>query len=107
MQQVILNLIMNAVEAISLLKNSERLLSVKTQLYELRDMLITVTDCGIGIDPNEIDHIFEAFFTTKPKGMGMGLSICRSIVEAHHGRLWVTPGMTQGSVFRVQLPIGG
>jgi PAS domain S-box-containing protein len=107
LQQVLLNLIMNAVEAMSSLTDCKPLLSVKVQMYELRDVLITVTDCGTGIDPKDINRIFEAFFTTKAEGMGMGLSICRSIVEAHGGRLWVTPGMPQGSVFHVQLPIGG
>ena len=64
-------------------------------------------DSGTGIGGKEKDRIFEAFFTTKPEGMGMGLSICQSIVEGHGGRLWVTPGMPQGSVFHVQLPVGG
>jgi PAS domain S-box-containing protein len=107
LQQVFLNLVMNAVEAMSSLTDRKPLLSVETQISELHDVLITVTDCGTGIDQKDIDHIFDAFFTTKAEGMGMGLSICRSIVEAHGGRLWVTPGMTQGSVFHVELPIGG
>jgi PAS domain S-box-containing protein len=106
LQQVVLNLIMNAVEAMSSLTDRKPLLSVKVQVYELHDVLITVTDCGTGIDPKDMKRIFEAFFTTKPEGMGMGLSICRSIVEAHGGRLWVAPGIPQGSVFHVQLPIG-
>ena len=107
LQQVLLNLIRNAVEAMSSLTDRKLLLSVKTQKYELHDVLITVTDCGTGIDPKDRNRIFEALFTTKSEGMGMGLSICKSIVETHGGRLWVTPGIPQGSVFNVQLPIGG
>ncbi len=107
LQQVFLNLVMNAVEAMSSLTDRKPLLSVKTQMSELRDVLIIVTDCGTGIDPKDTNRIFEAFFTTKPEGMGMGLSICRSIVEAHGGQLLVTPGMTQGSAFHVQLPSAG
>jgi len=107
LQQVFLNLVMNAVEAMSSLAYRKPLLSVKTQISELRNALITVTDCGTGIDRKDIDRIFDAFFTTKAEGMGMGLSICRSIVEGHGGRLWATPSVTQGSVFHVELPIGG
>ena len=107
LRQVLFNLIMNAIEAMISLTDRKRLLSVKVQIYELHDVLITVTDCGTGIDPKDMSRIFEAFFTTKPEGMGMGLSICRSIVEAHGGRLSVAPGMPQGSVFHFQLPMGG
>jgi PAS domain S-box-containing protein len=106
LQQVLLNLIMNAAEAMSSVADRKRLLSIKTQVHETHSILITVTDCGTGIDPEAMDRIFEAFFTTKPQGMGMGLSICRSIVEAHDGRLWVTPAQPNGSTFHVQLPIG-
>jgi PAS domain S-box-containing protein len=105
LQQVLLNLIMNAVEAMSPLADRTRLLSVRTQILELDHVLITVADRGIGIDPQNIDRIFEAFFTTKPQGMGMGLSICRSIVDAHGGRLWAAPGSPYGSVFNVKLPV--
>ena len=91
LQQVLLNLIMNAVEAMGSLTDRTRVLSIKTQMDESDDVLITVADCGTGLDPKNMNRIFEAFFTTKPKGMGMGLSICRSIVEAHGGRLWATP----------------
>jgi PAS domain S-box-containing protein len=107
LQQVLLNLIRNAVEAMISLADCKPLLSVRTQMYELHDVLITVTDCGTGIDPKDRNRIFEPFFTTKSEGMGMGLSICKSIVEAHGGRLWASPGIPQGSVFNVQLPIGG
>jgi signal transduction histidine kinase len=65
---------------------------------------IAVVDTGTGLDTTKVDHIFDAFFTTKPEGMGMGLSICRSIVEAHGGRLWASPNSTQGSTFQLTVP---
>ena len=76
-----------------------------TQASEADGLLITVEDSGSGIDPNQAERIFEPFFTTKSHGMGMGLSICRSIVEHHGGQLSVAPGRTHGSVFQVSLPI--
>jgi signal transduction histidine kinase len=69
-------------------------------------MVVTVQDSGTGIDPENIERIFDRFFTTKTEGMGMGLSICRSIVEAHNGRLWAEAGVHQGSLFRISLPVG-
>ena len=107
LQQVLLNLIMNAVEAMSALTDRTRQLSVKTEWCEPDGVLIVVADDGTGIEPTNIDRIFDAFFTTKSQGMGMGLSICQSIVEAHGGRLWAAPGVPHGSVFNLQLPIGG
>lgn len=106
LQQVILNLITNAVEAMGSVTNRARVLQVKSKLHESGGVLITVEDSGAGIDPKDIDRIFEAFFTTKSHGMGMGLSICRSIIEAHNGRLWVSPGIHHGSIFHVVLPTG-
>jgi len=103
LQQVLLNLIMNAVEAMNSLTDRPRVLSVGTQMSDA-GILISVADCGIGIDPDNMDRIFEAFFSTKPQGMGMGLSICRSIVEAHGGRLWAAPASPHGAIFNVQLP---
>ena len=107
LQQVLLNLIMNAVEAMSALIDRTRQLSVKTELYEPDGVLIAVADDGTGIEPQNIDRIFDEFVTTTSQGMGMGLSICQSIVEAHGGRLWAAPGVPHGSVFNLQLPIGG
>ena len=69
-----------------------------------RTVLISIEDSGTGIDPKNIDRIFESFFTTKSQGMGMGLSICRSIIEAHQGRLWASPGVDSGSIFWIRLP---
>jgi PAS domain S-box-containing protein len=105
-QQVILNLIMNALEAMSDLVDRPRTLHIQSELGETNHVLIKVEDNGNGIDPKNLDHVFDRFFTTKPQGMGMGLSICRSIVEAHQGQLWVERGLAQGSVFRIVLPTG-
>jgi signal transduction histidine kinase len=105
LEQVFLNLIMNAIEAMSASNTGARVLTVKTAVDE-NDVLITVADSGSGIDPKGIDKIFEAFYTTKPSGMGMGLSICRSIVQSHGGRLWASRG-DSGSVFYVSLPVAG
>jgi PAS domain S-box-containing protein len=104
LQQVLLNLIMNAVEAMSSLTDRKPLLSVNVQTHELHEVMISVADCGMGIDPKDMKRIFEPFFTTKPEGMGMGLSICRSIVEAHDGRLWASPCMPHGTVFQFTVP---
>jgi PAS domain S-box-containing protein len=107
LQQVVLNLMMNAIEAMESVQNGARVLGVNSELRDGRDILITVKDSGPGIDPENLDRIFDRFFTTKSNGMGMGLSICRSIVEAHHGRLWAEPGVRPGSVFRILLPVDG
>jgi len=84
-----------------------RLLRLKTELDNNNHVLIRVEDSGPGIDVENIDRIFNAFFTTKPRGIGMGLSICRSIVEAHDGRLWVSPAVDYGSVFQFTIPNHG
>ncbi|MBV8826871.1 MAG: PAS domain S-box protein [Bradyrhizobiaceae bacterium] len=105
LQQVVLNLMMNAVEAMGSVPSGARTLGVNSELRDGRDILITVKDSGPGIEPQDLDRIFDRFFTTKSNGMGMGLSICRSIVEAHNGRLWAEPDVRPGSVFRISLPI--
>jgi signal transduction histidine kinase len=79
---------------------------VKSQVYEPNGVLVSVEDSGAGIDPKDLDRIFDAFFTTKSDGTGMGLAICRSIIEAHEGRLWASPGVGCGSVFQFMLPTG-
>jgi signal transduction histidine kinase len=106
LQQVIMNLTMNAVEAMGSITNRARVLRVKSEVDESHDVLMTVEDSGTGIDPKDINRIFDAFFTTKYHGLGMGLSICRSIIEAHNGRLWASPGVHHGSVFHLALPTG-
>jgi signal transduction histidine kinase len=103
LEQVFLNLVMNAIEAMSASNAVARVLQVKTAVDE-NDLLITVADTGPGIDPKSIDKIFDAFYTTKPAGMGMGLSICRSIVQSHGGRLWASR-RDSGLTFYVSLPV--
>jgi signal transduction histidine kinase len=100
------NLIMNAIDAMSTVVNRQRVLQVKTEVHESDYSLITVEDTGIGIDPENLNRIFDPFFTTKPHGMGMGLSICRSIIQNHDGRLSLSAGQPYGSIFYVFLPIG-
>jgi signal transduction histidine kinase len=88
LQQVILNLVRNAADAMKDITYRPRVLTVKSEIQPPNDVLVSVADSGTGINPKDIDHIFDAFFTTKSNGMGMGLSICRSIIEDHGGRLW-------------------
>jgi PAS domain S-box-containing protein len=107
LQQVLLNLIMNAIEAMSSITNRERVLMVKSEEFESDHVLITLQDSGTGIDPTHIDRIFDAFFTTKDRGMGMGLSICRCIVESHGGQLSASPHNPHGTSFYVKLPKAG
>ena len=104
LQQVLLNLIMNAIEAMSSVTTRERVLIVKSEIEKAGNVQITVEDTGSGIDPSLVDRVFEAFFTTKTLGMGMGLSICRSIVESHGGHLSVSARKPYGSRFCVKLP---
>jgi C4-dicarboxylate-specific signal transduction histidine kinase len=104
LRQVMVNLIMNAVDAMSAVTNRARVLRIKTEERKLDGVLITVEDSGVGIDPQNLDRIFDTFFTTKPQGMGMGLSICRSIIESHDGRLSVAAAQPHGSIFHVSLP---
>jgi signal transduction histidine kinase len=104
LEQVFLNLLVNAIEAMSASDSGPRILQVKTSVSEADGVLITVADSGPGIDGKNIDRIFNAFYTTKPAGMGMGLSICRSIVESHGGRLWASRS-DRGLIFHVSLPV--
>jgi C4-dicarboxylate-specific signal transduction histidine kinase len=104
LRQVIVNLITNAVDAMSTVTNRARVLRIKTEGHKSDGVLIVVEDSGAGIDPHHLDRIFDAFFTTKSHGMGMGLSICRSIIEGHDGRLSVARAQPHGSIFHVSLP---
>jgi PAS domain S-box-containing protein len=104
LQQVLLNLIRNAAEAMSAITDRAKILEVRGQISESGQALITVEDTGAGLDPTAADEIFEPFFTTKPTGMGMGLSICRSIIEAHGGRLWVSARSPHGTAFQFTVP---
>jgi len=104
LQQVVLNLVMNGIEAMSAVMDRPRILRVTSQLQQSGDVLIAVMDVGTGLNPANIDRIFDALFTTKPEGMGMGLAICRSIIEAHGGLLWASPQLPHGSVFQFTVP---
>jgi signal transduction histidine kinase len=103
LEQVFLNLVMNAIEAMNG-SSSRSVLGVKTEINQNGEVLITIADSGPGIDADNIEKIFNTFFTTKQGGMGMGLSICRSIVEAHAGRIWASSEAPHGSIFYVELP---
>ena len=105
LQQVILNLIVNAIEAMSGVNGRPRELVVGSGTGDANDVFIEVRDSGLGLDPANLDRLFDSFYTTKSDGMGMGLSISRSIIEAHGGRLWATPNHPHGAVFRLTLPV--
>jgi signal transduction histidine kinase len=107
LQQVILNLIINAIEAMSGVDERPRELLVGSGKDESQAVVINVRDSGPGLDPKHRNHLFDAFYTTKPQGMGMGLAISRSIIEAHGGRLWATANEGRGAVFQFTLPKGG
>jgi PAS domain S-box-containing protein len=104
-QQVILNLITNAVEAMSGLPEEQRELRISTDAADAEQILVSVRDSGPGLDPANLNRVFDSFYSTKPGGLGIGLSIGRSIVEAHGGRLWVEAGKPRGAVFKLTLPI--
>ncbi len=103
-QQVVLNLIVNAIEAVSALGNGQRDVFVTTAKGESDGVLLTVRDTGTGIDPAKLEHIFDPFYTTKREGMGMGLAVSRSIIEAHGGHLWATSNEPRGAIFQFTLP---
>jgi len=104
LQQVLLNLILNAIDAMKGVRDRARELAISSALTEPGSVLVSVEDSGPGLDPAIAQRIFEPFVTTKPDGLGMGLSICRSIIDAHGGRLWVSPRSPQGTVFRFTVP---
>jgi PAS domain S-box-containing protein len=105
LQQVILNLILNAIEAMGDLDDGARELWISTETEAAGGVLVTVRDSGPGLDPADVERVFQAFYTTKPKGMGMGLAICRSMVEAHGGRMWASANESGGAVFQFTLPL--
>ncbi len=104
LQQVVMNLVTNAMDAIEPISDRQKLLRVKSAIGDGDIVVVAIEDSGTGIDADKVDRVFDTFFTTKPNGMGMGLSICRSIIEAHNGHLRVSAGAQYGSVFRFELP---
>jgi signal transduction histidine kinase len=104
LQQVILNLILNAVEAMSSVDEGARELLISTGQSRTNGVVVVVRDSGPGIDPERIERVFDAFYTTKSSGVGMGLSICRSIIDAHGGRLWAEANEPHGAAFQFTLP---
>jgi signal transduction histidine kinase len=105
LQQVILNLVMNGIESMKDVMDRPRELLIKSRPVESSQVLLEVEDRGVGLDEQSMERVFEAFYTTKPEGMGMGLSISRSIVEAHGGRLWAERNQDYGARFQLTLPI--
>ena len=102
LQQVISNLVMNAIESMGSLQT--RALRIKTDLSQSNTVHVSIEDTGTGIKSSDVAQLFKPMFTTKARGMGMGLSICQSIIENHDGRIWVSPGATAGSIFQFELP---
>jgi signal transduction histidine kinase len=105
LQQVVLNLIINAIEAMGGVAETSRTLLISTRQAELGGVLVSVRDSGPGLDPASLEHLFSAFYTTKSGGMGMGLAICRSIIEAHDGQLGAFANEPCGAVFEFKLPL--
>ena len=104
LQQVILNLLFNAVDAMDSMTDADHMLKITANRQEPSGVLITTEDSGPGMAPDDMSRIFEPFYTTKPQGMGMGLTICRSIVEAHGGRLVAAPSRLGGLALQISLP---
>ena len=104
LQQVILNLVRNACDAMRGVTDRPRLLAIRTERDGEDQVRLTVQDAGVGLDPQRVDRLFEAFYTTKSNGMGIGLSVSRAIIESHHGRLWATPNDGPGATFAFSVP---
>jgi len=104
LQQVVLNLVVNAIEAMVAAGDGARELLITTSQAEPHRVLVAVGDSGPGLAAANIEHLFAPFHTTKPGGLGMGLSICRSIIEAHGGQLWAGANQPRGAIFRFTLP---
>ena len=104
LQQVLINFVINGIEAMASVDDRSRELVIRSQPHDDDHVLVAVQDAGVGIDAQKTDRLFSAFYTTKPGGMGMGLSISRSIIDAHGGRLWATPNPDHGATFHFALP---
>ena len=103
---MILNLVMNGIEAMDTITDRPREMLIRSCEHESNQLLVAVQDSGVGIDSQNLEKIFDAFYTTKPQGMGMGLAISRSIVENHGGRLWAVPNDGPGATFQFTLDVG-
>jgi signal transduction histidine kinase len=103
LQQVVVNLVMNAAEAMHSVQG--RVLTVRSELSKPDMVHVSIKDTGTGVDPSNLDRIFKPLFTTKESGMGMGLSICHSIIESHGGRIWASPDINGGLIFQFELPV--
>ena len=109
LQQVLLNLIMNGIEAMTAVEDGHRELAIRAQRHEVEEVpgiLVAVRDAGVGIAPESLDRLFDAFYTTKAQGLGMGLSISRSIIQGHGGRLWATANAGPGATLQFAIPAG-
>jgi C4-dicarboxylate-specific signal transduction histidine kinase len=104
LQQVLVNLLANAIDAMAA-TDGKRVLSIRSEVHHSGCVMVSVEDTGTGLDPSAVDRIFNPMFTTKTNGMGMGLSICRSIIEAHQGQLWVTANTGRGAIFHFTVPV--
>jgi C4-dicarboxylate-specific signal transduction histidine kinase len=104
LQQVLINVVMNGIEAMASVDGRSRELVIRSQPHDDDHVVVAVQDAGVGIDAQKTDQLFSTFYTTKPDGMGMGLSISRSIIEAHGGRLWAAPNPDHGATFSFALP---
>ena len=104
LQQVLINLLMNGIEAMTTTMNGPRALTVRSQLATTGEVVVAVRDCGPGFPADHMGKLFNSFFTTKPNGMGMGLPISRSIIEAHGGKLWAMQNSPRGAIFLFSLP---
>jgi signal transduction histidine kinase len=107
LQQVVMNLILNAIEAMISVEKDARELSIRTGKGLAGSVLVEVRDAGPGVDPGKLERVFEPFYTTKTTGIGMGLSICRNIIDGHGGQLWVSANQPRGAVFQFTLPAAG
>ena len=105
LQQVILNLVMNGLEAMQPITDRPRELVIRSEQDDAHQVRVSVTDCGVGFSAAGTDKLFNTFFTTKSSGMGMGLSICRSIIELHGGRIWAVPNLPHGATVQFTLPL--
>lgn len=104
LQQVVLNLLLNSLDAMRNVDDRPRQLLIRTERRQSDDVCVSVRDAGVGLEPHVVDKLFDAFYTTKPDGMGMGLSVSRSIIESHHGRLWPVPNDGPGVTFSFSIP---